>query len=86
MVEAHSQGLERRDKGVASCILLSSCIVWKQSIGWLQVTWVWDSVPVVRSIVFCGLHYSFLSLMQRGENKLQGVVCKECSIRLNIKM
>lgn len=31
MVEAHSQGLERRDKGVVSCIL--PLAVWKQSIG-----------------------------------------------------
>ena len=83
MVEAHSQGLERRDKGVVSCIL-SFCIVWKQSIG--LCNFVLAIGAGVGSIVLCGLHCDFLSVIQKGGNKLQGVVCKECTISLNIKM
>ena len=64
MVEAHSQGLETRDKGVVSCILLSFCIVWEQSIGLCNLALAVGAG--VGSIVLCGLHCDFLSVIQKG--------------------
>ena len=63
MVEAHSQGLERRDKGVVSCIL-SFQIVWKQSIG--LCNFVLAIGAGVGSIVLFGLYCDFLSVIQNG--------------------
>lgn len=37
------------------------------------VTWVWQTVPGAGSIAFCGLHCSFLSVIQKeGKRKYKG--------------
>ena len=37
----------------------------QQAVSASPITWVWQAVPGVGSIAFCGLHCAFLSVMQK---------------------
>ena len=71
-VGAHSQRLETKSKYIR--ILFSFFLHCFKTVNKLasenQVTWVWQTVPGVGSIVFCGLHCSFLSVMQKREKQI----------------